>query len=167
MKFELKEIYDLSGQRCKIYSVQIEGDEKTLFEQFLEEVADEFPKETDSIFAKLIAIGRYNGAKDHYFRAKKEGKLGDGVEAISDSPNANLRVYAVKYGNVLLVLGGGGHKPKSIKAFQENPKLTKENYLLRRIASTLYKALLEKDLRWNYQGDNFEGNLYFDTEDYS
>ena len=65
-----------------------------------------------------------------------------------------------------MVLGGGGPKPKHIRAFQEDPKLTKENYLVRKIADILYKAIKEKDLRWNKQGDNFEGQMYFDTEDY-
>jgi hypothetical protein len=63
-------------------------------------------------------------------------------------------------------LGGGGHKPKNIRAFQEDPKLTKENYLMRQISAILYKAIKEKDLRWNKQGDDFEGQLYFDSDDY-
>ena len=166
MKFELKEIKQLTGKRCKIYSVQVEGDENTLFEQFLAENQEAFPKEVKSIFKDLIAIGQYNGAKDHYFRPKKEGKLGDGVEALFDEPNALLRLYTIKYGRILLILGNGGHKPKDIRAFQENPKLTKENYLVRKIAAILYKAIIDKDLRWNKEGDNFEGQMYFDSEDY-
>jgi hypothetical protein len=166
MKFELKEIEQLSGQRCKIYSVLMEGDEKTLFEQFVVENKDNFPEEVKTIFKDLIAIGHYSSAKDHYFRSKKEGKLGDGVEALFDSPNALLRVYTIKYGRILLILGGGGHKPKAIRAFQEDPKLTKENYLIRQIAAILYEAIKNKDLRWNKEGDNFEGQMYFDSEDY-
>jgi hypothetical protein len=166
MKFELKEIEQLSGQHCKIYSVLMEGDEKTLFEQFLADNEDIFPVEVEDIFDKLNAIGSRFGAEDVYFRSKKEGKLGDGVEALFDTPNANLRVYAIKYGKILLILGSGGHKPKTIRAFQEDPKLTKENYLIRQIAAILYKAIKEKDLRWNRQGDNFDGQLFFDSEDY-
>jgi hypothetical protein len=166
MKFELKEIQQLTGQRCKIYSVLMEGDEKTLFEQFIAENKDNFPEAADDIYASLMAIGRRHGARDYYFRPKKEGKLGDGVEALFDVPNAHLRLYAIKYGGVLLVLGGGGHKPKDIRAFQEDPKLTKENYLVRKIAATLYEAIKNRDLRWNRQGDNFEGQLQFDSDDY-
>lgn len=166
MKFELKEVKQLTGKRCKIYSVQMEGDEKTLFEQFLEENEATFPRELKSIFGTLEIIGSRVGAEDSYFRPKKEGKLGDGVEALFDVPNANLRLYAIKYGKVLLILGNGGYKPKTIRAFQEDPKLTKENYLLRRISATLYEAIKDKDLRWNKQGDDFEGQLHFDSEDY-
>ncbi len=166
MKFRLQEIKQLSGRRCKIYSVLMEGDEKTLFDQFLEENENDFPQELDAIFRDLIDIGRRHGARDYYFRPKKEGKLGDGVEALFDVPNANLRVYAIKYGHVLLVLGGGGYKSKDIRAFQEDPKLTKENYLMRQISDILYTAIKDKDLRWNKQGDNFEGLLYFDSKGY-
>jgi hypothetical protein len=28
------------------------------------------------------------------------------------------------------------------------------------------KAIKNKDLRWNKEGDNFEGQLFFDSEDY-
>ena len=166
MKFELKEIQQLTGRRCKIYSIRIDGDEKTLFDRFTEENKADFPEETKNILLKLKFIGQDDGAKDHYFRPKKEGKLGDGVEALFDQPNANLRVYAIKYSRILLVLGGGGPKSKDIRAFQEDPKLTKENYLVRQIAAILYKAIRDKDLRWNKQGDNFEGQFYFDSEDY-
>ena len=166
MKFELKEIQQLTGQRCKIYSVLMEGDENTLFEQFTDETKYVFPDEIENIIENLKAIARRVGAREQFFRPKKEGKLGDGVEALFDMPNANLRLYTIKYSNVLLVLGGGGHKPKNIRVFQEDPKLTKENYLVREIAVVLYKAIKNKDLRWNKQGDNFEGQMYFDSEDY-
>lgn len=166
MKFELREIPQLTGRRCKIYSVLVEGDEKTLFEQFVEENQDEFPNEVSNILKKILSIKQRRGAREDYFRPKKEGKLGDGVEALFDEPHANLRLYSIKYGNILLVLGGGGYKSKEIRAFQEDPKLTKENYLMRKIASILYKAIKEKDLRWNQQGDNFIGQFHFDSEDY-
>jgi hypothetical protein len=166
MKFNIKPISQLSGNRCKIYSIQIDGDNDTLFEKFLEENDANFPTEVENIVTTLKLIGQKFGAKDQFFRPKKEGKLGDGVEALYDYPNANLRLYAIKYADGLLILGGGGQKPKNVKAFQEDPKLTKENYLLRKIAATLYKAILEKDLRWNNSGDNFEGQLHFDSEDY-
>ena len=166
MKFELREIPQLTGHRCKIYSVLVEGDEKTLFQQFVEENKTDFPQEVSDIIRKITSISQKRGAKEDYFRPKKEGKLGDGVEALFDEPNANLRLYSIKYSNILLVLGGGGYKSKTIRAFQENPKLTKENYLMRQIAAILYKAMREKDLRWNQYGDNFTGSLSFDSEDY-
>jgi hypothetical protein len=166
MKFRLIEIPQLTGRRCKIYSVQVDGDEKTLFERFSEENEDDFAEELINILKNLKEISQFNGAKDYYFRPKKEGKLGDGVEALFDKPDARLRVYCIKYGQILLVLGGGGQKSKEIRAFQEDPKLTKENYLMRQIAHILYTAIRNKDLRWNKDGDNFEGQFYFDSEDY-
>ncbi len=166
MKFELKEIKRLTGKRCKIYSVQIEGDKQTLFERFLEENETDFPNEIQNIFDNLTIIGHRAGAEDVYFRPKKEGKLGDGVEALFDIPHAHLRLYAIRYGKILLILGNGGYKSKTIRAFQEDPKLTKENYLIRQIAATLYEAIKDKDIRWNREGDNFEGQMNFDSDDY-
>ena len=69
---------------------------------------------------------------------------------------------AIKYSSVLLVLGGGGHKPKDIRAFQEDPKLTKENYLLREISKRLSEAMQDGNLKWNNFFNDFIGNFTFD-----
>ena len=119
MKFELKEIQQLTGQRCKIYSVLMEGDENTLFEQFTDETKYVFPDEIENIIENLKAIARRVGAREQFFRPKKEGKLGDGVEALFDYPNAHLRLYAIKYADGLLILGGGGQNLKILKLFKK------------------------------------------------
>ena len=72
MKFELREIPELTGQRCKIYSILIEGDEKTLFEQFVEENEDKFPNEMNSILKKILSIKQRRGAQDDYLDLKKK-----------------------------------------------------------------------------------------------
>jgi hypothetical protein len=88
MKFRLIEIPQLTGRRCKIYSVQVDGDEKTLFERFTFENTANFPTQMENIYINLLAIGKHQGAKEYYFRPKKEGLLGDGVEVLFDEPNA-------------------------------------------------------------------------------
>lgn len=72
MKFELREILQLTGQRCKIYSVLMEGDEKTLFQQFVEENKTSFPQEVSDIIRKITSISQKRGAKEDYFRPKKK-----------------------------------------------------------------------------------------------
>ena len=70
-----------------------------------------------------------------------EGIPGDGVCALFDLPNSNLRLYCIRYGNSIIILGGGGQKPKTISAFQENEKLAKQFEVI----SSCVVVAMEKD----------------------
>ena len=74
--------------------------------------------EIRQIIATLDAIGKRVGAQEIFFRRKKEGKAGDGVEALYDSPDAKLRLYCIRYGSVTLILGDGGEK--NVRTWQED-----------------------------------------------
>ena len=50
MNFELVEIPSLSGDCCQIFSILIEGEEQTLFENFAEEYEEEYVDEIAAIF---------------------------------------------------------------------------------------------------------------------
>ena len=66
--------------------------------------------------------------------------------AFTDSKK-KLRLYCIRFGNVLLVLGGGGPKSKQIRAFQEDPKLMSENLKIRAVSDAMAKAIKEKTLK--------------------
>ncbi|MBK6979124.1 MAG: hypothetical protein IPH28_20170 [Cytophagaceae bacterium] len=66
--------------------------------------------------------------------------MGDGVCALYDDPDRNLRLYCIRYGKQIVVLGGGGHKPKTIRALQEDEKLKQENYLIRNISKKHHRT---------------------------
>ncbi|UVR14472.1 hypothetical protein [Parabacteroides distasonis] len=65
------------------------------------------------------------GAAEHFFKLN-EGKPGDGVCALFDSPDKKLRIYCIRFANVAIVVGGGGYKPKNIRAYQESSSLKKK-----------------------------------------
>jgi hypothetical protein len=79
-----------------------------------------------------------------------------------DSPNSNLRLYCIRYGTQIVLLGNGGYKPKTIKSLQEDEKLTEENYLLRKLSKEITQKLKEKDITIINEGKDFEGDLTFD-----
>jgi hypothetical protein len=62
-----------------------------------------------------------------------------------------------------LILGGGG--VKNVRALQDDPKLKKENYVLRQISKTLTQAMKESEFQWNKDFDDFTGNLTFDDNE--
>ena len=163
MKFEIIELTRLSGNKATVYSLLINDEELTLFDKFIEENDDNFSDEIDSIFDTLNKIGQKFGAKREFFK-ENEGKLGDLVCALYDTPNSNLRLYCIRLGNAVIILGSGGYKPKTIRALQEDAKLTQENYLLRQFSELLHHKMLEGEIYWN--GDmELNGNLIIDTDE--
>ncbi len=163
MKFEIVELDNLSGPEATIYSVIINDDSETLFDKFLNENKNLFREELRIIIATLDEIAQRNGARRSYFK-ENEGKLGDLVCALYDTPLSNLRLYCIRFGTTVIILGGGGHKPKTIRALQENDKLTRENYLLRKISALVYQKMKEREIFWENEME-LGGNLIIDTDE--
>lgn len=164
MKYKLVKMNQISGCKSSIYSVYLEEEQKTLFDRFLEENNILFKSELKDIITRLKTIGNKTGARESFFKLN-EGKPGDGVCALYDLPNSKLRLYCIRYGYLIVILGGGGYKPKGIKALQEDPKLTEENYLLRQISSDITRRMDDHEISFSDDYMDFEGNLEFNDED--
>lgn len=160
MKYRLKKISSLSGNKASVYSVIIDDEDITLYEKFLTENRTSFLSEIRDINKRLEIIGKQTGAREHYFKLK-EGNLGDGVAALYDLPSKNLRLYCIRYGTQLIILGGGGNK--KVQKLQQDAKLKLENFLLRDI-SKLITEKLNDDLFFINDGLDFDGNLDFEDD---
>lgn len=143
MRIELIELDEFNCRVGHIYSVAIDDSDNTLFDLFLEENDEEFRKELGTIMTKLNTMSARTGFGDFYFKLN-EGKPGDGLCAITDI-KGKLRLYCIRFGNVLLVLGGGG--PKTTRTYQEDDKLYSENRQLRLISKAMTKAIKDGTLR--------------------
>ena len=124
------------------------------------------------------------GAAEHFFKLN-EGKPGDGVCALFDSPDKKLRIYCIRFANVAIVVGGGGYKPKNItmqtnnegtevvggggykpkniRAYQESSSLKKEAETVVRISRIISEAIKNKDIHLDDNGF-FLGNLKLKEE---
>ncbi len=163
MKYKIVELADFTGKAATVYSVMINDEEETLFEKFVKENLISFKDEIFFIFDRLESIGKDTGARVDFFRLK-EGKPGDGVEALYDEPQHNLRLYCIRYGTEIIILGGGGHKPKNIRALQDDKKLTKENELLRNLSLEITSRIRDKRITYSHDGYEFEGELEFEDD---
>jgi hypothetical protein len=81
-----------------------------------------------------------------------------------DTPDKKLRLYCIRYGTLIVIVGGGG--PKNVKKLQQNSKLKDENYLLRDLSELITKRLKDGEICYSNSGMDFKGNLEFDNEDY-
>lgn len=147
MTFSFKWIEKLSGKKATVYSVQLD-DGTDLFDQFLNENSAKYENDVKNILQRIRSISRKTGAQEHFFKTK-EGNPGDGVCAFYDSPEKHLRLYCIRMGNTVIILGGGGPKPENVQALQEDPKLKHENYLLRNISKQITKKMKNGEIRFS------------------
>jgi hypothetical protein len=161
MKFEIVKLNKFNGNRCGIYSVFMDIEQRTLFERFISENSISFKDEIKNIIGRLNTINKITGARENFFKLN-EGKPGDLVCALFDIPDSNLRLYCIRFGSSLIILGGGGEKKKTIKAFQEVDKLKDENYLLRTISAKIAGRIKEREILFSDDGTELLGELEFD-----
>jgi hypothetical protein len=163
MKYRIVELTNFTGNAATIYSIVLNDDNKTLFDKFIEEHLNSFKNEIIFILDRLEAMGNETGARYSFFK-HNEGDLGDGIVALYDLPDSNLRLYCIRYGTQIIILGSGGQKPKNISAFQEDEKLTEHNYLLRKISKEITNRIIEKRINHSPDGYELEGELEFNDE---
>ena len=130
----------------------------------MRENGNSFKSETKNIIERLISIGHKTGARSQFFK-EWEGKPGDGVCALYDKPDSNLRLYCICYGTQLIIIGSGGHKPKTIRALQEDTKLTEENALIKQISQQITRRIKDKEIRFTPDYLDFTGDLEFNDVD--
>ena len=161
MRFKIVQLSQFNGNKAGIYSVYLSDEQKTLFECFMRENIDAFKSEIININQTIVAINKKTGVRETLFKLD-EGIPGDGVCALYDNPKSNLRLYCIRFGNSLVILGSGGYKPKSIRKLQDDPKLKEENYFLREISSLITERIKSGEIRFSEDGTELFGNLEFE-----
>jgi len=161
MKCRLVKLSKFSSNKATVYSIIINNEQNTLFDKFIQENANSFINELKDISKRLVTIGHKTGARENFFK-RNEGIPGDGICALYDEPGSHLRLYCIRYGTQIIVLGNGGPKPKSIRSFQENEKLTDENYFLRWLSKEISKRIKNRDIEYSNDYLEFVGELEFD-----
>lgn len=159
MNFEIVELEDYSGKKATVYSVIIEGNGDTLFEQFVEEHNDAFQPEIISIATRIELIGKKTGARSNFFK-EDEGKPGDGVCALYDE-EYKLRLFCIKYGTIAIVLGGGGLK--KVRAWQDDDALKANAELMIKISAIITEKIKSKEIV--IDGNELIGNLKFEDNE--
>ncbi len=162
MKYEIVELEEFSGSNASVYSIIVGGRSQTLFDDFVDEYDKDYETEVTKLSIRLQEIGR-KGVREHYVKLN-EGIPGDGVCALYDEPDHQLRLYAIRYGASAIVIGGGGYKSADTRAWQDNLKLKKHAELMIAISKELTKKITAKEIQFSGNGKILEGELYFEIE---
>ena len=159
MEIELVKLAGFSNDEVSVYTLLNCDTGISLFQSFIQENQHEFPDEVKDI-AKRILSFKEVGARENFFKIN-EGKPGDGVCALYDDEKSNLRLYCIRYGTVLVVLGSGGHKPKTTRRLQETKKLEDENQIMRNLSAEIEKRRRNGDLSFSKDFLEIDGDLIF------
>jgi len=81
-----------------------------------------------------------------------------------DTPEKKLRLYCLRYGALIIIVGGGG--PKNVRKLQQNEKLKSENFLLRELSAQITERIKEKEMEFSKNKMEFTGNLEFKIKNY-
>ena len=104
MKYKLVKLQTLSGNKASVYSILQSDENVTSLEKFIKENESSFKDEIKNILMRLKSIGQKAGAKEYFFKIF-EGNPGDGVCALYDEPESNLRLYCIRYGTQIRISG--------------------------------------------------------------
>lgn len=130
------EVESFSGEKAKIYSVILEGDDTTLLEQFFEENKNQ--KDFKKVFSKIHTMANFTGCKREFFK-EGEGRLGDGMVALRGT--GLLRLYGIYFHDAVILFGSGGVKPPGILSWEDDPELSKKGYQMEDIAEEINKRI--------------------------
>ncbi len=165
MKFTLYEL-EHSGDKAKIFSPMIDGENETLYEQFIAENIKRNRKELANIDERLYTIGHKCGLFEESFYTKS-GKFGENLCTLKDIPKRKLRLFFTEFGLCTIILGGGGYKAATIRATQDDPVLNAKNRQIGEISITLQKAQKAGDFTVNPNGTiESTTNFTYNSDDY-
>jgi putative component of toxin-antitoxin plasmid stabilization module len=160
MRYRIVKDTNFSGREASVYTIKELNTNETLLEQFINDNISSSSSEINNILIRLKTIGHKTGARENFFK-HKEGIPGDGVCALYDIPGSKLRLYCIRYGMNLIILGGGGVKSKQISALQEDELLTDANYFLKQLSKDIKSRTDSKEICFTNEGMDLEGNLNF------
>lgn len=160
MNFTLKKNERLSGTTASIYEVFLNDETDSVFDQFLGAYMGSHRTQIINIVDRLESIGHIYGAREQFFK-DKEGKYGDLVEALYDTPEKGLRLYCMRFGNDCIILGGGGPKAPGVRAWQDDENLTYHAELMIEVAKKVHHGFEEKDWKWAANYRDMNGDLDF------
>lgn len=154
---KLVRLTDFSGDECSIYSIIDDGG-TARFQKFINEWIDDYENEMLNITGRIKSIGKI-GADEDFFKLE-EWKKDERVCCLHDDPDKALRLFAIRFENEkIVVLGGGGPKPKDIRAWQDDKKLTGEAEFIIEISNAIRKKMELGMLYYSEDGLKLKGDL--------
>ena len=160
--FVVEKVEKMSGKAATFYTIKFIDRKVSELEDFVLTYRGDYHSEVAEIITTIDLMAHKFGARQHFFKVG-EGRAGDDVCALYDTKGSKLRMYCIRYVNLAVVLGNGGHKPKTIRTLQQDKRLTLTNADVRTISKLIDERMRDREIRWN--GNDLVGNLRFEFDD--
>lgn len=154
MNYEIVELPH-SGRHAKIYTVENLDTNQTLYHEFIQSYIGNHREEIKDIINTLEEMGKTKGIAQHLIK-DNEGSPGDGIVALFDNPDRNLRLYGIRFGSGIIILGGGGIK--KVRAWQDDTILKAKVEELQKLSKKINQKIRDGDIRLSdneLEGDYF------------
>jgi hypothetical protein len=142
VKSRLVNIPPLSGSKATVYTVlEIHpyGTRSALFERFISTYQGAYQPEVSDVVKRLTSIGKQTGALPTFFKMDEGLEADDMVCALFDIPHKYLRLYCIRISEKIIIIGSGG--PKTTRAWQEDPVLSREVHKMMEVSARLRMKL--------------------------
>jgi len=156
----LVELYELNGSLVRYYSVHLEGQAESEFEDFLlrHEERRDLRVQMDELVAWLGMLADAYGARAHFFRHKNKAQALPPKRRLNHLEFNNLRLYCSRINDNIVILFNGGEK--TARTDQESPYIKRYFNHANRLAEALDQCLRNKEIRLSSD----EKRLLFDPQ---
>jgi len=120
----------VSGTKINIYSVVLDNSGINEFEKFLTEFSDNYIEDINNIISKIDIIANVTGAREEFFKYERQASVFRFLNKVKNKKakgkkyrESKTRLYCIKVGESILIIGGGGIKEDNIEKFQEDTRL--------------------------------------------
>lgn len=148
MKFDIREVKELSGAKARVYSVILDGEDETLLEQFFDENI-KYEKDLNKVLHRIYVMAHDTGCRKSFFK-EGEGAWADGMVAMQGT--GHLRLYGIYFHDAVILFGSGGHKPPGVAAYEDYPPLNAKAQQMKTIAKEINRMIKEKELKIHEDG---------------
>lgn len=157
MKSKLIYLTKFSGDKASIYSIVTEDSKMPFFDLFVNEHKEDFTHDLLNIISRVKSIGCTVGALEIYFKLNEGLECDDLVCVLYDIPDKHLRLYCIRLSENIIIVGNGG--PKNVRAWQDDPKLSKEVHEMMHYSKIIRNKLQDESLSISQDGLKFQGDL--------
>lgn len=151
--FIIEEYY--KGKKSTFYSIRFYSESKSEADKFFQKFISSEKDKIENLVSKIEGIAEKSGCQEHNF--KEESSIYNNICALWEG---DLRLFCLRYGNVAVILSGGGIKDKL--TYQEVPELNTIVNQLEEIFPLIDERIKNEDII--ITDNEIKGNLIFKFE---
>lgn len=150
-------IEEVQFSKVTFYSVVIENEEKSLFQDFISRMKNNPTNDYFQLIHHLTELGQIYGAKPERFRFENDAHAVPKFKTLK-----TLRLYCLRISDEIVILFNGDYK--TAKKVQECPKTYPHFLLANTLSKKISLAIIEKELQIDFNNHKliFDKNFYIE-----